>query len=140
MNSHKKINVSLAVHQQIDQEAKRLKLSHKDYLEAASSFFLSRHLDPRTYQPEISKQMIQQVVDRIFSYLVHQEKHLLSDLLTETRKARILGELSVNHLLTLLTEDKASFRQLQQQDQQYLLERLQSALKQSPSQHPPPPT
>ena len=140
MPSHKKINVSLAVHQQIDQEAKRLKLSYKDYLEAASIFFLSRHLDPRTYQPETSKQMMQQVVDRIFSYLVHQEKHLLSDLLTETRKARILGELSVNHLLTLLTEDEASFRQLQQQDQQYLLERLQSALKQSPSQHPPPPT
>lgn len=127
MSSHKKINVSLEVHRQIDQEAGRLNLSHKNYLEAAATFFLDRQLDPRTYQPETTKLMVQQVVDRLFSYLIHQEKHLLKDLLTETTKARILGELSVNHLLTLITEDEVIFQQLQQQDQQYLAERLRQA-------------
>lgn len=138
MNSHKKINVSSEVHRRIDEEAGRLKLSHKDYLEAAVRFFLDRQLDPRTYQPEATKQMVQQAVDRIFSYLVHQEKHLLKDLLIETTKARILGELSVNHLLSLITEDEATFRQLQQQDQQYLSERLLQATKQSDTRKPKP--
>lgn len=131
MNHYKKVNVSPAVHQCIEQEAKRLKLSHRQYLEAAAMFFLDRRIDPRTYQPETAKQVVQQVVDRIFSYLVHQEKHLLKDLLTEVTKARILSELSVNHLLTLVAEDEVAFQQLQQQDQQYLAERLQQAISQS---------
>ena len=131
MNHYKKVNVSPAVHQRIEQEAKRLKLSHRQYLEAAAIFFLDRQIDPRTYQPETTKQVVQQVVDRIFSYLVHQEKHLLKDLLTEVTKARILSELSVNHLLTLVAEDEVTFQQLQQQDQQYLAERLQQAIIQS---------
>jgi hypothetical protein len=131
MNHYKKVNVSPAVHQCIEQEAKRLKLSHRQYLEAAAMFFLDRRIDPRTYQPETAKQVVQQVVDRIFSYLVHQEKHLLKDLLTEVTKARILSELSVNHLLTLVAEDEVTFQQLQQQDQQYLTERLQQAISQS---------
>lgn len=140
MNSHKKVNVSSDIHRQINQEAGRLKLSHKDYLEAAVMFFLNRQIDPRTYQPETSKQVIQQVVDRLFSYLVHQEKHLLKDLLTEATKARILGELSVNHLLTLITEDEAAFQRLQQQDQQYLTERLRQVISQSVAQSPKPNT
>ena len=131
MNSSKKINVSDRIHQGIDEEAGRLKLSHKDYLEAAASFFLDRQIDPRTYQPETNKQIVQQAVDRIFSYLIHQEKHLLKDVLTEATKARILGELSVNHLLTIITEDEGTFQQLQQQDQQYLTERLRQAIRQS---------
>ena len=127
MNTSKKVNVSPEMHRRVDQEAERLKLSHKDYLEAAATFFLDRQLDPRTYQPEATKQMVQQAVDRIFSYLVQQEKHLLQDLLTEATKARILGELSVDHLLTLIAEDETTFQQMQQQDQQYLSERLQQA-------------
>ncbi len=128
MNSHKKINVSSNIHQQIDKESKRLKRSHKAYLEACASFFLERHLDPQTYQPETTKQSVQLAVDRIFSYLSHQEKHQLRDLYLETVKARILSELSVNHLLTLITEDEATFRKLQQQDQQYLSERLKQVV------------
>ena len=129
MSNNKKINVSIHIHQQIDQESRRLKLSHKDYVEACSCFFLERHLDPRTYQPETNKQSIQQAVDRIFSYLSYQEKHQLRDLYLETVKARILSELSVNHLLTLITEDETTFRQLQQKDQQYLSERLRQVSK-----------
>ena len=131
MNHYKKVNVSPAVHQRVEQEAKRLKLSQRQYLEATAVFFLDRQIDPRTYQPETTKQVVQQVVDRIFSYLVHQEKNLLKDLLTEVTKARILSELSVNHLLTLVAEDEVAFQQLQQQDQQYLAERLQQAASQS---------
>ena len=127
MNSYKKINVSPEVHQQISHEAERLNLSRKDYLEAVVQFFRNRQLDPRTFQPETNKQTIQHIVDRIFSYLIHQEKHLLKDLLTEATKARILSELSINHLLTLITEDEATFQHLQKQDQQYLAERLRQA-------------
>lgn len=131
MTTHKKINVSNHIHQQIDQDSKRLKLSHKDYVEACCCFFLERHLDPRSYQPETSKQSVQQAVDRIFSYLSYQEKHQLKDMYLETVKARILSELSVNHLLTLITEDETTFRQLQQQDQQYLTERLKLVSEQT---------
>lgn len=124
MSSSKKINVSHTLHQQIEEESKRLKLSHKDYVEACVSFFQRRQLDPRIYQPEENKQIIQQAIDRLFSYLVHQEKYLLKSLFLETAKARILSELSVNHLLTLLTDDEASLQNMQQADQQYLAERL----------------
>jgi len=133
MSSSKKINVSNEIHRQIEQESKRFKLSHKNYVEACSRFFIDRHLDPRSYQPETSKQSVQQAVDRIFSYLSYQEKHQLRDLYLETVKARILSELSVSHLLTLITEDETTFRQLQQKDQQYLSERLKQANK---NQHP----
>ena len=126
----KKVNVSEAAHRRIEREAERLVLSHKDYVEAATAFFAGRQLDPRTYQPEATKQLLQQVVDRLFSYLVHQETHLLKTLLEEAAKARILGEVSVNHLLRLRSEEPESYRNLQQQDQQYLSDRLQQVLDQ----------
>lgn len=127
MSTSKKINVSNAFHRRLDQEAERLKLSYKEYLEAAGEFFIARKLDPRVYQAgqnDEFAQLLRLAVDRIFSYLVFQEQHILRAMHTEATKARILGELSVNHLLTLVTEDEATFRQLQQQDQQYLAERL----------------
>ena len=128
MHTRKKINVSESLHQRITQESERLGMSQKDYLEATASFFLDRQLDPHQYQPEATKQMLQQAVDRVLSYLVAQEKYLLKSLLTEAAKARILSEVSVNHLLTLLAEDEATLRQMQQQDQQYLAERLRQAV------------
>lgn len=127
MSISKKINVSDQLHQQIDQETKRLKLSHKEYLEAAVSFFLLHNIDPRHYQPGTNTEVVavvRQAVDRIFSYLVFQEQHVLKDIHTEVAKARIMGELSVDHLLSLITEDEAMRKRLQQQDQQYLTERL----------------
>ena len=75
-------------------------------------------------------QLLRLAVDRIFSYLVFQEQHILRAMHTEASKARILGELSVNHLFTLLTEDETTFQQLQQQDQQYLSERLRQVADQ----------
>ena len=127
MSTSKKINVSNAFHRRLDREAERLKISYKEYLEAAGEFFISRKLDPRAYQAgqnDEFAQLLRLAVDRIFSYLVFQEQHILRAMHTEASKARILGELSVNHLLTLITEDEATFQQLQQQDQQYLAERL----------------
>lgn len=126
----KKVNVSEVGHHRIEREAERLNVSLKDYVEATTTFFAERQLDPRTYQPEATKQLLQQVVDRLFSYLIHQEKHLLQTLLTEAAKARILGEVSVNHLLHLRNEDQGSYQQLQQQDQQYLSDRLHQVLDQ----------
>ncbi len=133
MSTSKKINVSNAFHRRLDQEAERLKLSYKEYLEAAGEFFISRKLDPRDYQAgqnDEFAQLLRLAVDRIFSYLVFQEQHILRAMHTEASKARILGELSVNHLLTLITEDEATFQQLQQQDQQYLAERLRQVADQ----------
>ena len=133
MSTSKKINVSNAFHRRLDQEAERLKLSYKEYLEAAGEFFIARKLDPRVYQAgqnDEFAQLLRLAVDRIFSYLVFQEQHILRAMHTEATKARILGELSVNHLLTLVTEDEATFRQLQQQDQQYLAERLRQVADQ----------
>ncbi len=130
MYHSKKVNVSETGHRRIEREAERLSVSHKDYVEAATTFFAERQLDPRTFQPEATKQLLQQVVDRLFSYLIHQEKHLLRTLLTEAAKARILGEVSVNHLLRLRTDDQESYQQLQQRDQQYLSDRLHQVLDQ----------
>lgn len=147
MSTSKKINVSPAFHRRLDQEAERLKLSYKEYLEAAGEFFIARKLDPRVYQAgqnDEFAQLLRLAVDRIFSYLVFQEQHILRAMHTEATKARILGELSVNHLLTLVTEDEATFQQLQQQDQQYLSERLRQVADQldnatkSKSQKPSP--
>jgi len=125
MNPSKKVNISHEHHRRLSEEARRLKLSHKDYVEAAVQFFSDRQLNPQTYQPEATKKMLQEAIDRLFSYLVHQEKHLLQTLMQEAAKARILSEVSANHLLTLRTlDDPSAFEQLQQQDQQYLAQRL----------------
>ena len=133
MSTSKKINVSNAFHRRLDREAERHQLSYKEYLEAAGEFFIARQLDPRAYQAgqnDEFAQLLRLAVDRIFSYLVFQEQHILRAMHTEASKARILGELSVNHLLTLITEDETTFQQLQQQDQQYLSERLRQVADQ----------
>ena len=130
MSTSKKINVSPAFHKRLDQEAKRLKLSYKEYLEAAREFFIVRKVDPRAYhagQNDEFAQLLRLVIDRIFSYLVFQEQNILRAMHTEASKARIMGELSVNHLLTLITEDETTFQQLQQQ---YLSERLRQVADQ----------
>ena len=133
MSTSKKINVSPAFHRRLDQEAERLKLSYKEYLEAAGEFFIVRKVDPRDYQAgqqDEFAQLLRLAVDRIFSYLVFQEKHILRAIHTEATKARIMGELSVNHLLTLITEDDVAYQELKQQDQQYLSERLRQVADQ----------
>ncbi|MDF9799082.1 mRNA-degrading endonuclease RelE of RelBE toxin-antitoxin system [Catalinimonas alkaloidigena] len=133
MSTSKKVNVSSAFHKRLEAESQRLKLSYKEYLEAAGEFFLSRKIDPRSYQAGQSDefaQLLRHAVDRIFSYLVFQEQHILRAMHTEASKARIMGELAVNHLLTLITEDQATYKQLQQQDQQYLSERLRQVADQ----------
>ena len=133
MSTSKKINVSDAFHRRLDEETERLKLSYKEYLEAAGEFFLSRKINPQNYhagQTEEFAQLLQLAVDRIFSYLVFQEQHILRAMHTEASKSRIMGELAVNHLLTLITEDETTFQELQQQDQQYLAERLRQVTDQ----------
>ena len=133
MSTSKKINVSPAFHKRLDQEAQRLKISYKEYVEAAGEFFIVRKVDPRAYhagQNDEFSQLLRLAVDRIFSYLVFQEQNILRAMHTEASKARIMGELSVNHLLTLITEDETTFQQLQQQDQQYLSERLRQVADQ----------
>jgi hypothetical protein len=127
MSTSKKINVSDAFHQRLDQETRRLKLSYKEYLEAAGEFFIARQIDPRKYQAgqtEEVAQLLRSGLDRLFSLLDSQEQYVLKAIHTEASKARIMGELSVNHLLRLLTEDENSFQAIQQQDQRYLAERL----------------
>ena len=133
MSTSKKINVSHAFHRRLDQETSRLKLSYKEYLEAAGEFFIARKIDPRNYQADQSEELahlLRSGLDQIFSLLISQEQHVLKVIHTEASKARIMGELSVNHLLRLLTEDEQSLQALQQQDQQYLTQRLRRALDQ----------
>ncbi|MGD1894602.1 MAG: BfmA/BtgA family mobilization protein [Cyclobacteriaceae bacterium] len=132
----KKVNISDEHHHRLSEEARRLKLSHKDYVEAAVQFFSERQLNPQTYQPEATKKMLQEAIDRLFSYLVHQEKHLLQTLMQAAAKARIISEVSANHLLTLRTlDDPSAFEQLQQQDQQYLAQRLRQMTNQQDHDH-----
>ena len=139
MSTSKKINVSDTFHQRLDQEAQRLGLSYKEYLEAAGEFFLSRKVDPLSYevgQQDEFTQLLRSALDRIFSYLVFQEKNILRELHSEAGKARIMGELAVNHLLTLVAEDETSLKQLQQQDQQYLTERVRQMTEQLNANRP----
>ncbi|MGD1892719.1 MAG: BfmA/BtgA family mobilization protein [Cyclobacteriaceae bacterium] len=140
MSTSKKINVSNAFHRRLDQETRRLKLSYKEYLEAAGEFFIARKIDPRKYQAGQTEEvanLLRSAVDRIFSLLIFQEQHVLKAIHTEASKARIMGELSVNHLLRLLTEDESGFQALQQQDQQYLTERLRQVAEQLDKQKKP---
>ena len=133
MSTSKKINVSFAFHKRLDEEARRLGISYKDYLEEAGMFFLSRRLDPRNYrvgQEQDLAQLLMEAVERITALFAHQEKHMLSAMFEESAKARILSELSVSHVLRLLSQNEAQLKQLQQQDQQYLTKRLQKAMEQ----------
>ena len=121
MSTSKKINVSFAFHKRLDEEARRLGISYKDYLEAAGMFFLARRMDPRNYragQQQDLAQLFIEAVERITALLAHQEKNMLSAMYEESAKARILSELSVSHLLRLLSQDEAQLQKLQAQDQQ----------------------
>ena len=132
MSTSKKINVSQAFHQRLDEEARRLDISYKDYLEAAGMFFLARRIDPRNYragQEQDLVALLSEAVERIIALLVHQEQHISTALHEESAKSRILSELSVSHLLRLLSQDEAQLKQLQQQDQQYLSDRLSKVLE-----------
>jgi hypothetical protein len=131
MSTSKKINVSAAFHQRLDEEARRLKISYKDYLEAAGMFFLARRIDPRNYRAGQEQDLVaflSEAIERIIALLVHQEQHILHDIHEESAKSRILSELSVSHLLRLLSQDEAQLKQLQHQDQQYLSDRLSKVL------------
>jgi hypothetical protein len=132
MSTSKKINVSFAFHKRLDEEARRLGISYKDYLEAAGMFFLSRRLDPRNYrtgQEQDLAQLLMETAEQITQRMGQQEQHIFKVLHEESAKARILSELSVSHLLKLLSQDETQLKQLQQQDQQYLAERLSKVLK-----------
>ena len=128
----KKINISLTVHASISQEAERLQMSHKDYVEAAVDFFASHRIDPRAYAPNQVQDVamiVQQAVDRIFSYLVFQEKHLLQNVLEEVVKGRVLNEIAVNNALLLSEVSDEEFAQLQKQNDQYFAEKVAAALQ-----------
>ena len=130
MSTSKKINVSHAFHQRLDHETTRLKLSYKEYLEAAGEFFIARKIDPRKYQvgqTEELAHLLRLAIDHISSLIAFQEQHILRAIHTEAGKARIMGELSVNHLLRLLTDDEGSLQALQQQD---LTQRLRQVTEQ----------
>lgn len=128
----KKINISLTVHTRINEEAERLQMSHKDYVEATVAFFASHRIDPRAYAPNQVQDVaiiVQKAVDRIFSYLVFQEKHLLQHVLEEVVKARVLNEITINNALLLSEVSDEEFAQLQQQNDQYFAEKVDAALQ-----------
>ncbi|WKN44888.1 BfmA/BtgA family mobilization protein [Tunicatimonas pelagia] len=128
----KKINISLSVHTTIRDEAERLQLSHKDYVEAAVTFFSANRIDPRQYTPNQVQDVamiVQKAVDRIFSYLVFQEKHLLQNVLEEVVKGRVLNEIAVNNALLLSEVGDEEFAQLQQQNDRYFAEKVAAALQ-----------
>jgi mRNA-degrading endonuclease RelE of RelBE toxin-antitoxin system len=132
MSTSKKINVSYAFHKRLEEEARRLDISYKEYLEAAGMFFLSRRIDPCQYQDGQQQdlaQMLTEAVERITSLFVYQEERMLRAVHEESAKARILGELAVSHLLRLLSQNEAQLQKLQAQDQQYLAERLRKVMQ-----------
>ena len=128
----KKINISLTGHTSISQEAERLQMSHKDYVEATVAFFASHRIDPCAYAPNQVQDVamiVQKAVDRIFSYLVFQEKHLLQHVLEEVVKARVLNEIAVNNALLSSEMSDEEFTQIQKQNDQYFAEKVAAALQ-----------
>lgn len=89
MSTSKKINISDAFHQHLNQETRKLKLSYKEYLEAAGEFFIARQIDPRNYRAgqtgEVA-QLLRSGLDRFFLLLVSQEQHVLKAIHTEASK------------------------------------------------------
>ena len=99
----KPVQIDADVHRKVGQEAKEQGLSFKEYAEQSLLFFANRSLNPATYSPGQTFDLLQVMkksTDRIISFIVHQEQTLLSDITEEVLRNRLYQDA----LILLLVE------------------------------------
>ncbi|MEN7551841.1 BfmA/BtgA family mobilization protein [Rapidithrix thailandica] len=123
MTKDRQIRIERAVYTQAQQEAKTYQLSLKAYTQAALRFFASRKLNPIAYRPGMEYELsrdLNKAVDRLFGFLITQEKSVLKPLLTETVRSRILLELTIDNLHRVSEVDPNTLQKLKRENEQYM--------------------
>lgn len=93
IEKNKVVGLRPATHVMVRKESKRLGYTQTDYVDAAVSYFAQRGLDPVTTQAREGQLIMHEVKrlgDRVFSYLVEQEKSIHIVVLEELIRSRVV--------------------------------------------------
>lgn len=135
------LKISPDVHQLLVKSAKDLRMPVKTYTEAALSFFATRKLDPTGFREGDTAKVITHLdkgINRVLSYIVSQERHLLHNFFSELINTRIVCEILLSNLHKLSDMSEEDEKKIREYNQHYLKQRKESILqhyedKQKPS-------
>jgi hypothetical protein len=126
------LKISPAVHHLLVKAAKDLHMPVKAYTEAAIAFFASRKLDPTGFKEGDTARVLTHLdkgINRVLSYIVTQEKHLLHNLFSELINTRIVCEILLSNLHKLSEMTEEDEKKIREYNQQYLKQRKESILQ-----------
>lgn len=127
------VKISPQVHQLVAKAARDLGMPVKTYTEAALCFFATRKLDPTGFKEGDTARVLTHLekgINRVLSYMVTQEKHLLHQLFLELINTRIVCEILLSNLHKLSDLSAEEESKLREYNQQYLSRRKASILQQ----------
>jgi hypothetical protein len=126
------LKISLAVHHLLAKAASDLDMPVKAYTEAAICFFATRKLDPTGFKEGDTAKVITHLdkgINRVLSYIVSQEKHLLYNFFSELINTRIVCEILLANLHKLSDMSEEDEKKIREYNQQYLNQRKESILQ-----------
>jgi ABC-type transporter MlaC component len=131
----KRVNVKISpqVHHLVVKAARDLEMPVRTYTEAALCFFATRKLDPTGFKEGNTARVLTHLekgINRVLSYMVTQEKHLLHQLFLELINTRIVCEILLSNLHKLSDLSAEEESKLREYNQQYLSHRKASILQQ----------
>lgn len=127
------VKISSQVHHLVVKAASDLGMPVKTYTEAALRFFATRKLDPTGFKEGDTARVLTHLekgINRVLSYMVTQEKHLLHQLFLELINTRIVCEILLSNLHQLSDLSAEEESKLREYNQQYLSGRKASILQQ----------
>ncbi len=101
------ISVSKTLHKKIGEEADKLKMHRKDYVQSALVFFTSRKINPTTYNPGKEFDLIQlvkQSTEQILNKKESGNRASSDQFIEEIIRGRLLQEVQLNILIEKLIE------------------------------------
>lgn len=125
------IKISEKLHKYVKEEAMAHGLTLKSYTESSLQFFYTRKLNPTKYQAGQEYQLsrdVNKAVDRIFSFMVQQEKNVLKHIITEVVRSRILIDIMIHNLHHLYSGDPEVIEKLCESNEKYMQESAKNIL------------
>lgn len=101
------VSVSKTLHEKIGEEAGKLKMKRKDYVQSALVFFANRKINPATYDPGREFDLVQilkKSTEQILANMEHQSSTTPKQLVEEIVRGRLLQEAQLNLLIEKLIE------------------------------------
>jgi hypothetical protein len=117
--------------EKVGEEANRLDMKIKDYVQNALVFFVTRKINPATYDPGKEFDLVQimkQSSDKMLNKIAEQEDNVLMKITEEMIRTRLLQEAQINILIEKLIEPEFK-EKMQKEIAEYVEETLKSYLK-----------